>query len=530
MRVRSLRGAPLLRPLLALTAVAVLAAPAYAQPWSRGVWYEVFVRSFQDSDGDGVGDLRGVIQRLPYLEELGVSGIWLMPIHPSPSYHGYDVSDYYDVNPDYGTLEDMRALLEAAHARGMRVILDLVPNHTSREHPWFQAALAGDPAFRDLYVWSDDPPPWRGTRGGSAWHASPGGAYLGLFSPAMPDLNHRNPAVVQAMQDVARFWLELGVDGFRVDAIQHVVESDDGGISNTPETYAWVAGFQAFLHEAAPHAFLVGETWTEMPAIVRYHEAGLNMSFDYPLWRTLLSAVQARSAADLGDALAQAERLYPAGAARGTFLANHDQTRPATQLSLPRRDEARMKLAAGLLLTLPGTPFLYYGEEIGLPDGPGAFDVEKRTPMRWEPPDAEGRFGFSTVTPWTDPGEALPGVNVAEQRADEASVWHAYRRLIALRNALPALDVGGFELLAAGPRAVLAARRSAEGDAPGGRVVLLANLGARPASVPLAELGVARTDVAAVHQPLLPPTAAGAALTGDAVELQGLQLVVLELR
>jgi len=150
--------------------------------------------------------------------------------------------------------------------------------------------------------------------------------------------------------------------------------------------------------------------------------------------------------------------------------------------------------------------------------------------MRWEPPDAEGRFGFSTVTPWTDPGEALPGVNVAEQRADEASVWHAYRRLIALRNALPALDVGGFELLAAGPRAVLAARRSAEGDAPGGRVVLLANLGARPASVPLAELGVARTDVAAVHQPLLPPTAAGAALTGDAVELQGLQLVVLELR
>jgi len=379
-------------------------------------------------------------------------------------------------------------------------------------------------------VWSDDPPPWRGTRGGSAWHASPGGAYLGLFSPAMPDLNHRNPAVVQAMQDVARFWLELGVDGFRVDAIQHVVESDDGGISNTPETYAWVAGFQAFLHEAAPHAFLVGETWTEMPAIVRYHEAGLDMSFDYPLWRTLLSAVQARSAADLGDALAQAERLYPAGAARGTFLANHDQTRPATQLSLPRRDEARMKLAAGLLLTLPGTPFLYYGEEIGLPDGPGAFDVEKRTPMRWEPPDAEGRFGFSTVTPWTDPGEALPGVNVAEQRADEASVWHAYRRLIALRNALPALDVGGFELLAAGPRAVLAARRSAEGDAPGGRVVLLANLGARPASVPLAELGVARTDVAAVHQPLLPPTAAGAALTGDAVELQGLQLVVLELR
>jgi len=511
----------------ALTLLSSVAAAG--QAWQQRVWYEVFVRSFQDADGDGVGDLQGVIRRLPYLADLGVSGIWLMPIHPSPSYHGYDVTDYTDVNPEYGTLDDMRELLLAAHALDIAVIIDFVPNHSSSRHPWFLAAAAGDPNYRDYYVWSEEPPDWRGVRGGSAWHASPAGTgeyYLGLFSAGMPDLNHRNPAVIEEFKEIARFWLDLGVDGFRVDAIQHMVESDAGQISNTPETYEWVKGFEAFLHEEAPHAFLVGETWTEMPAIIRYHEAAdLDMSFDYPLWRVLLAAIQVRSAADLGDVVAQAEKLYPEGAVRGTFISNHDQTRPATLLSFPRRDEQRMKLAAGLLLTLPGTPFLYYGDEIGMPDGPGGGDLEKRTPMRWTELNADGRFGFTTGSPWTDPGEVPTGVSVASQQADPASIWRAYRRLIALRGALPALRTGGFELLNTGARAVLAGSRSSDGQ----RVLLLANLGTRAQEVSLGELGLQPSEVRAVHSPL-EPADPRLGLDGGLIELPGLALLVLELR
>lgn len=437
------------------------------------VWYEVFVRSFQDSDGDGVGDLRGVTQRLDYLADLGIGGLWLMPIHPSPSYHGYDVTDYRDVNPEYGTVQDLVELLDAAHARGLRVIIDFVPNHTSSSHPWFQAALAGDPWYRDFYVWSEEPPNWRGNYGGSAWHPAGGSHYLGLFSPAMPDLNHRNEDVVTEIMSVARFWLELGVDGFRVDAIQHVVESPDGVTANAPENYAWVKMFQDFMSEVSPGALIVGETWTAMPAIARYHrESGLHMSFDYPIWRELTEAIQRRSASDLAFAIEQESALYPADAARATFTGNHDQTRLATQLSFPRRDERRIKLAASLLLTLPGTPFLYYGEELGMPDGPGTSDVEKRTPMRWEP---GAGLGFTSGVPWASPGEDSTGVSVAEQTGDPGSVLEHYRTLIHVRNAYPALNRGAAAVLETGDPALLALERSHGDEA----LYVLANLSAR---------------------------------------------------
>ncbi|HEX7002431.1 MAG TPA: alpha-amylase family glycosyl hydrolase, partial [Trueperaceae bacterium] len=393
--------------------VATPAVTSELPPPEEIVWYEVFVRSFQDSDGDGVGDLDGVTSRLDYLSELGIGGLWLMPIYPSPSYHGYDVTDLTAVNPDYGTLADFEQLLAAAHARGMRVILDFIPNHTSDRHAWFQAALAGDTEYRDFYVWSDDPPDWRGALGGPAWHAGGGSHYLGLFSPSMPDLNHRNERVVEEVLGAAAFWLKLGADGFRVDAIQHVVESADGITANAPENYAWVERFQRFVREVAPSAVVMGETQSDMPAIVRYHrDAGLHMSLDYPLWRDLRAAILARSASDLAVTLEQQASLYPEGAARATFTGNHDVTRLASELSIPRRDERRIRLAASLLLTLPGTPFIYYGEEIGMPDGPGSRDVEKRTPMRWEPGPG---VGFSTATPWTDTGPDLPGVSVHEQ-------------------------------------------------------------------------------------------------------------------
>ncbi len=461
-------------------------APASRLGWDEVVWYEVFVRSFQDSDGDGIGDLRGLMARLPYLSELGVGGLWLMPTYPSPSYHGYDVTDYEAVAPEYGTVADMRELLAEAHASGLRVILDFVPNHTSRLHPWFLAALGGDEYYRAFYRFEPDPPPIRGTRGGSAWHATPAGDYyLGLFGAGMPDLNLTNPDATAALYRAADFWLELGVDGFRIDAIQHLVEGEDGQISNTAATYAWVKGFEEHLHAVAPHAFLVGETWTEMPAIVRYHrDADLDMSFDYPLWKAVLAALQSRSAADLADTLAQERDLYPYGAVRGTFLTNHDQTRHATRLSVPRRDEPRLALAAGLLLTLPGTPFVYYGEELGMPDGPGSGDLEKRTPMRWAPVGPDGAFGFTTGSPWTDPGPGQPGVSVAEQVDEPGSLLNRYRRLIAMRNERDALRSSVWSVLRTSSRAVLAVERVGADET----LLVLANLAARAVELGADEL------------------------------------------
>ena len=500
----------LLLPVFCATAQPVHAPLA---PPQTGVWYEIFVRSFQDSDGDGIGDFRGVSQRLPYLAELGISGIWLMPIHPSPSYHGYDVSDYRAVNPDYGTMRDFEELLGEAHELGIRVIIDFVPNHSSSTHPWFVAAAAGDPDYRDYYVWSDDPPDWRGTSGANAWHPVPAGDfYLGLFSSTMPDLDQLNEAVITEFEEIAKFWLDLGVDGFRIDAIQHLVESPDGRIANTPQNYDWVARFQRYVTQQAADALVVGETWTAMPAIVRYHElAQLAMSFDYPLWSELLSGLQARSASDLAFVLAQELSSYPADARRGIFLGNHDQTRFATQFSLPRCDERRLKLAASLLLTLPGTPFIYYGEEIGMVDGPGSFDVEKRTPMRWEPGPG---VGFTSGAPWTDPGDGTPGVSVAEQLAAPSSLWWHYRRAISLRRLHPALDHGETIVIEDVPRNVLAMLRSAEGET----LLVLANLATRDTDVTLPEIAAASGEVTT-----------GAAHDGDSYLLPGLALRILRL-
>ena len=449
------------------------------------VYYEVFVRSFADASGDGIGDLRGLTSRLDHIAALGAGGIWLMPIHPSPTYHGYDVEDYRAINPDYGTLADFLVFLDAAHARGLRVVLDLVVNHTSSQHPWFQRALAGDPRYRAYYVWSDERLDWRGTGGGSAWHdAGDGTYYLGLFEGGMPDLNHRNPEVTEAMLDVASFWLDLGVDGFRVDAIKHVIEGADGLITNAPENYDWVREFNAALRERHPGAFIVGETWTATPAIAAYHrDADLDMSFNYPLWRELIAAVQSRSAISLRAQLQLDDELYPPGARRATFLANHDQLRPATLLSPLRRDTARMRLAAGLLLTLPGTPFLYYGEEIGLPNGPSERDIDKRTPMRWS---AAAGAGFSATTPWYPFSSDDDAITVAAQRADPASLLTWYRQLIALRTTTPALAGPTLALVPDLPSALLAYWRGV-GDE---RVLVIANLGARAVTLDAAAFGL----------------------------------------
>jgi glycosidase len=451
-------------------------------PPEEGVWYEVFVRSFQDVDGDGIGDLAGVRRRLPYLAELGIDGIWLMPIHPATSYHGYDVLDYTAVDPAYGDLADLDALLAEAHALGIRVILDFVPNHTARAHPWFQAALAGDARYRPWYRFREDDPGWVGL-GGPAWHrTAEDDHYLGLFWSGMPDLNHEHPPVREAMREAMRFWLARGVDGFRVDAIQHIVESEEGVIAGTPATLAWVREMQAWLREVAPHAFWLGETYAlSAPTVAAYHREGdLDMSLDYPLWAALLDALAQRSAGPLETALQQNAALYPPDAARAVFSANHDQLRPATTLGLLRRDEPRLKLLAGLLLTLPGTPLLYYGQEIGLPNGPGDRDEQKRTPMPWRP--GPGR-GFTDGAPWIAFSTDDPAITVQAQRQDPDSLWARYREVIAMRRATPALRRGATELLAPDAGPLLAfVRRDGEQ-----RLLVAANLSARPALLRAAE-------------------------------------------
>lgn len=470
------------------------------------VYYEIFVRSFQDSSADGIGDFQGIIQRLDYLQDLGITGLWLMPIHPSPSYHGYDVMDYYDVNPEYGTLEDFKMLLSEAHNRNIKIIIDLVVNHTSDQHPWFIASQNPDSEYRDYYTWSDTDPGWKGTGGAPAFHQTIDGYYLGLFWSGMPDLNFRNSEVVNEINNVAKFWLELGVDGFRMDAIQHIIETN-GNIRNTPETFAWLKDFQAFIKTIDPEAFLVAETWTDTQAIVRYHrESGLDMSFNYPLWGNIIDAITKRSATDLAFIVEQDEKSYPEGAMRGIFISNHDQIRPASSLNI-RRDVPRLKLAAGLLLTLPGVPFLYYGEELGMPNGEGNKDEEKRTPMLW---DTSIYAGFSEVSPWYMFSTDDFNLSVSEQEKDPESLLSWYKTLINLRKEHPALSQGFMQVVPTDENALLAFRRATADET----LLVLANLSNKPLDF---EIGEA-TDVLS-----------GEMVSGSlTVEKLGLRIVRLE--
>lgn len=491
---------PLAALFLAFAPFAFAEVPSNPPAWAveGGVAYQVFVRSFRDGDGDGVGDLRGVRDRLAYLADLGVRAIWLTPIHPSPSSHGYDVVDYRAIEPAFGTIADFVALTTAADRFGIDVILDLVVNHTSSLHPWFVAARAGVEPYRSWYRFERDPAPLVGTLGGPAWHpAGDGSHYLGLFTADMPDLNHRHPAVVDEMLGVAAFWLDLGADGFRIDAIQHVIESDDA-IANTPENFAWLSAFATRLRASHPDAYLVGETWTSTPTIAAYHRAGLDVSLDYPTYRALLAALANRSAIDLRAQLRANDAAYPAGAVRATFVANHDQIRPATLLGALRRDPARLALLARLHLALPGAPFLYYGDEIGMPNASGDDDLAKRTPMRWGASDDGGFVGA-----WLAPSTRDPAISVIGQRGDPNEVFEATRAAIALRASHPALAVGDLTLEGDLPNAVLGFWRTAGDDA----VLVLANLSAR--EVIVSKGGV--TPVDGTHHPADAPGALGLA-------------------
>ena len=429
------------------------------------VCYEVFVRSFYDSNGDGIGDLRGLTQKLDYIAGLGADCVWLMPVAESPSYHGYDVSDYYKIEPDYGTNDDFKAFVAAAHRRHIRVLVDLVLNHASSEHPFFREALRDTSSpYRSWFRWS--------ATGGRNWHKSPvrNEYYYGFFWSGMPDWNFENPAVLEEAKHVARYWLDsMGVDGFRLDAIRHLIEVGDQD-ANTSGTHAVLRDYGQYIRSIAPppRSYTIGEVWDNTDAILTYYPDQLDAYFAFPISDALMDAVRLGKAGRLIPTVLQFQAAQPAYR-WAPFQRNHDQTRTMTVLG---NDVAAAQLAATILLTLPGLPFVYYGEEIGMTgDKP---DERLRTPMQWTGSAA----GFTSGKPWESLQADSITANVAAEDHATNSLLNLYRQLMHLRAADPALRNGALVPVATGSEAVLAYIRK-----DGARQVLVvANLGSRPAA------------------------------------------------
>ena len=450
--------------------------------WQRGVIYQIYPRSFQDSNGDGIGDLNGIIQRLDYLAWLGIDAIWISPIFPSPMKDfGYDISDYTGIDPIFGTLADFDALVQEAHRRQLKVVLDFVPNHTSDQHPWFEASRKSrDSRYRDWYIWHDPAPGggppnnWLSEFGGSAWELdeTTGQYYYHAFLKEQPDLNWRNPNVRAAMDDVLRFWFDRGVDGMRIDALHHSIK--DARLRDNPPNPDWRPGMRPHLAVKRAHTVdqpemqelvtgwrnvadeyeeraLIGEINLPINRLVAYYGPqldGLQLPFNFGLLSTKWGAET------IGDLIARYEAALPEGAWPNWVLGNHDTSRVASRVG---PDAAR--LAAMLLLTLRGTPTLYYGDELGMTDVPiapeqvqdpfekrvpgiGAGRDPERTPMRW---DAGPSAGFTAGTPWLPIGDGVAACNVATERDDPLSMLSLHRALLKLRRKRPALALGSYE-------------------------------------------------------------------------------------
>jgi alpha-amylase len=413
--------------------------------WNNTVFYEIFVRSFYDSDGNGIGDFNGIIAKLDYLNDgnpktttdLGVTGLWLMPINPAPSYHGYDPTDYFSVNPDYGTMDDFKHLLTECHNRGIRVIIDMVYNHTSNQNPWFLESR-DNPASpkHDWYIWSATNPGYQGPFSEQVWFPTASGYYYAIFSSTQPDLNYRDQAVSDEMFKVAQFWLQdVGVDGFRLDAVRYLVE-DGKDQQDTPETLNWWKNFYIFYKSINPQAMTVGEVATTNYVVETYlKDTDFDQAFDFDLAAQTLRNIDARNAVNLNASIKASFQLFARGE-YATFLSNHDQDRVMSYFT---GDQTKAKLAASVLLTAPGTPFIYYGEEIGMTGNKP--DELIRTPMLWS---AERYAGFSTVLPWESTNSNYKEANVAVETTDPNSLLSLYRELIQLRNNHVALRIGDF--------------------------------------------------------------------------------------
>jgi alpha-glucosidase len=487
--------------------------------WQRGIVYQIYPRSFMDSNGDGVGDLPGITSKLDYLAWLGVDAVWLSPIFPSPmADFGYDVTDYTGIHPMFGTLADFDILVAAAHARGLKVLLDFVPNHSSDQHPWFvESRSSRDNPRRDWYIWrdpgADGGPPnnWVANFGGSAWEYDPttGQYYYHAYLKEQPDLNWRNPQVQAAMLDALRFWLDRGVDGFRVDALRQLIKDDQ--LRDNPPNPAWQPGQDPYRSQLQTYntdlpevqdivlmmrrvldqyddRVLIGELYLPIERLVVYYGLdgmGCHLPFNFHL---ILTPWNARQIAALIDAY---EAALPPGGWPNWVLGNHDQHRLASRVGV-----GQARVAAMLLLTLRGTPTLYYGDELGMRDvaippelvqdpwekqvpGLGLGRDPERTPMQW---DASLSAGFTTGAPWLPIAEDYTTINATAERGNPTSMLALYKRLIDLRRSEPALSVGSYMPMAASGDLLAYVR-----EAGGRRFLVALNLGPQPQSLALAD-------------------------------------------
>ena len=418
--------------------------------WPHGVYYEIFVQSFYDADGDGIGDFKGLTEKLDYLQELGVNGVWLMPIMPSPTYHKYDVTNYKGIHPDYGTEEDFKTFVKEAHKRDIKVIVDLILNHTGYDHPWFQSAIQGkESPYRDYYVWamkdsireqiakkkisldSDNITQWHPVNGDTlAEH------YYGFFWGGMPDLNFDNPKVKEEFIDIGKYWLEyMNVDGFRLDAAKHIFP--DERAEDNHEFWVW---FRTEMEKIKPDVYLVGEVWSRAEEVAPYLR-GLPALFNFDLGYAITQTVNAgRDTSNLIEKYKSIIDYYQNTTKDyidATFLKNHDQNRILSELS---NDQNKARVAAAILLTLPGTPYIYYGEEIGmLGMKPDEFI---REPFIWDENGAD-----NGQTTWIEPrySTSKSVVPLSRQINDESSLYQFYKGLIAVRNSSPVLTYGTIE-------------------------------------------------------------------------------------
>lgn len=412
--------------------------------WNDRTFYEIFVRSFQDSNGDGIGDLQGVISKLNYLNDgdpntntdLGVTGLWLMPIFESPSYHGYDVTDYMKVEPDYGTNDDFKQLIIEAHKRGIAVIIDMDINHTSSEHPWFKDSQTAGSEHDQWYRWSDTKPNQLGPWNQQVWYALGGRFYYAVFWQGMPDLDLTNPSVKAATHEIAKYWLDdMGADGFRMDGARYYVEDKDK-LADSDSNLAWLKDWKGYVHSVSPNAMIVGEVWTTSFVVSQYVPASLDMAFEFDLATAMLNSAKNGTNGAVMPIEARSQKLYPP-AQYARFLTNHDQTRLMNEVS---GDVNKAKIAASMLLTGAGVPFLYYGEEVGMMGSKP--DECLRTPMQW---DATTRTEEFMAGKGCKTNEAT--FNVADENGDNTSLLSHYRDLIHLRNDHSALRVGNFTAL-----------------------------------------------------------------------------------
>ncbi len=436
----------------------IVQTEAEAKTEQHGTYYQIFVRSFYDSTGDGVGDLAGITEKLDYLndgdpdsgEDLGVEGIWLMPIMETVSYHGYDVIDYYSVHEQYGDLEDFNELTQEANQRGIDVIIDLPINHSSNDHPWFVDAVSDeDSEYRDYYIWADEQTDLLETRehdGQRVWHSSPTGFYYGFFWSGMPDLNYDNLEVRQEVIEIGEFWLEQGVDGFRIDGAKHIYPPD-----RYEKNFEWWEEFSTAMEEKREDVYIVGEVWDDADVVAPYFEY-FTSNFNFELAENIITGVKNNQVDEIADSIEHIYQLYQDELADidyidAPFLTNHDQDRVMSELE---GNTKQAKLAASIYLTMPGNPFIYYGEEIGM-EGQKP-DERIREPFQWSAELTEGE------TAWQMSAYKREGASVEEQRAVDNSLLSHYQNLIQLRNNNRLFYDGEIEVLAAADD-ILAYRR-----------------------------------------------------------------------